>query len=79
MSFFEILQYDVIMTSQWEHPAVTVEEVKGYEEPLRYIGQFLLLVEQSLQRSYLRPPLRDKSISLPTITTIRVLLHCNLK
>ena len=49
---------------------MTVEEVKGYEEPLLYIGQFLLLVEQSLRRSYLRPPLRDKSISLPTITTI---------
>ena len=45
---------------QWEHPTVTVEEVGGYEDPLRYIGQFLLLVEQSVQRRYLRPPLRDK-------------------
>jgi hypothetical protein len=52
--------HEAQLLQEWEHPAVTVEEVKGYEEPLRYIGQFLLLVEQSLRRSYLRPPLRDK-------------------
>ena len=39
---------------------MSVEEIKGYDEPLRYIGQFLLLVEQSIQRQYLHPPLRDK-------------------
>ena len=39
---------------------MTVEEVKGYDEPLRFIGQFLLLVEQSVKRRYLMPPLRDK-------------------
>lgn len=39
---------------------MSVVEVQGYEDPLRYIGQFLLLVEQSVERQYLRPPLRDK-------------------
>ena len=47
---------------QWDHPTVTVEEVKGYEDPLSFIGQFLLLVEQSVERRYLKPPLRDKSV-----------------
>jgi hypothetical protein len=45
---------------EWEHLPVTVEEVRGREEPLRYVGQLLLLVEQSVERRFLRPPLRDK-------------------